>query len=143
LLEQKSTTNSNGRSGTVAQWSSAVSQRWNITSDGDLVETVSKTGSAAVLRLKNNVSGSAWSYNGDNTIGVYLTASEHGFETTKQYATVTLNVAINNAPDIVFTDNSTNQNSNLAISGKYNGYSIVLRHRGRCFESSIVYTHRS
>jgi hypothetical protein len=110
-------TNSTGRTGTIAQWSSAASQRWSVTSDGDLVEVTSLTGSATNLRLKNNVSGSAWSYNGDNTIGVYLTASEHGFETTKQYVNLTVNVAINNAPDIVFTNNSTKQNTNLATSG--------------------------
>jgi len=110
-------TNSNGRSGTVAQWSSAASQRWNVTSDGDLVEVTSLTGSATNLRLKNNASGSIYSYNGTNIINVSLTASEHAFETTKQYVDLAVNVAINNAPDIVFTDNATVQNTNLATSG--------------------------
>lgn len=110
-------TNSNGRTGTVAQWSSAASQRWQVSSDGDLITVSQLTGSTTNLQLKNNVSGSAYSYNGINTINVALTASEHGFETTKQYANLVVNVAINNAPDIIFTDNSTVQNTNLAISG--------------------------
>lgn len=110
-------TNSNGRTGTVAQWSSAESQRWQVSSDGDLVEVTSLTGSATNLRLKNNVSGSIYSFDGTNTINVQLTASEHGFETTKQFVDLVVNVAINNAPDIIFTDNSITQNTNLAVSG--------------------------
>ena len=107
-------TNSNGRSGTVAAWSSAASQRWSVSSDGDLVEVTSLTGSSTQLRLKNNVSGSIYSYDGTNTINVRLTASEHGFETTKQYVDLAVNVAINNAPVGTYSATSANLNTNGA-----------------------------
>lgn len=109
--------NSNGRSGTIAQWSSATSQRWEVSSDSDLIEVTSLTGSSTQLRVKNDISGSIYSYDGTNTINVALTASEHGFETTKQYIDLAVNVAINNAPSISFSDTSANLNTNGGRSG--------------------------
>ena len=109
--------NSNGRSGTIAQWSSAASQRWEVSSDSDLIEVTSLTGSSTQLRVKNDISGSIYSYDGTNTINVALTASEHGFETTKQYIDLAVNVAINNAPSISFSDTSANLNTNGGRSG--------------------------
>ena len=109
--------NSNGRSGTVARWSSAASQRWEVTSENDLIEVTSETGSSTNLRVKNDVSGSLNSYDGDDRITVRLTASEHGFETTKQYIDLDVRVAINNAPDIIFSNTSANLNTNGARSG--------------------------
>ena len=106
--------NSNGRTGTIAQWSSAVSQRWEVSSENDLIEVTTLTGSSTQLRVKNDVSGSLNSFDGDNRISVRLTASEHGFETTKQYIDVDVRVAINNAPNITFTNTSTNLNTNGA-----------------------------
>ena len=106
--------NSNGRTGTIAQWSSAVSQRWEVTSENDLIEVTNLTGSTTQLRVKNDISGSANSFDGDNRISVALTASEHGFSTTKQYIDVDVRVAINNAPDIIFTNTSANLNTNGA-----------------------------
>ena len=110
-------TNSNGLTGTVAQWSSAASQRWEVSSDSDLIEVTALTGSSTQLRVKNDISGSIYSYDGTNTINVALTASEHGFETTKQYVDLVVNVAINNAPQMGPTDASANQNTNGARSG--------------------------
>ena len=109
--------NSNGRTGTIAQWSSAASQRWEVTSENDLIEVTSLTGSSTQLRVKNDISGSLNSFDGDDRISVRLTASEHGFETTKQYIDVDVRVAINNAPDITFTNTSANLNTNGARSG--------------------------
>lgn len=109
--------NSNGRSGTIAQWSSAASQRWELTSDNDLIEVTILTGSSTQLRVKNDISGSIYSFDGTNTINVALTASEHGFETTKQYIDLGVNISINNAPDIIFSNTSANLNTNGARSG--------------------------
>lgn len=109
--------NTNGRTGTIAQWSSAASQRWEVSSENDLIEVTTLTGSSTQLRVKNDISGSANSFDGDNRISVALTASEHGFETTKQYIDVDVRVAINNAPDITFTNTSANLNTNGARSG--------------------------
>ena len=109
--------NTNGRTGTIAQWSSAVSQRWEVDSENDLIEVTSLTGSSTQLRVKNDVSGSLNSFDGDNRISLRLTASEHGFETTKQYLDVDVRVAINNAPDIIFSNTSANLNTNGARSG--------------------------
>ena len=36
--------NSNGRTGTIAQWSSLVSQRWEVTSENDLIEVTALRG---------------------------------------------------------------------------------------------------
>lgn len=108
-------TNSNGRSGTIAQWSSAASQRWEVTSDSDLIEVTALTGSSTQLRVKNNISGSI--YTSGSVIAVAVTASEHGFETTKQYIDLDVNVVINNAPDITFTNTSANLNTNGGRSG--------------------------
>ena len=109
--------NTNGRTGTIAQWSSATSQRWEVSSENDLIEVTTLTGSTTQLRVKNDISGSANSFDGDNRISVELTASEHGFETTKQYIDVDVRVAINNAPDIIFSNTSANLNTNGARSG--------------------------
>lgn len=109
--------NSNGRTGTIAQWSSAASQRWEVTSENDLIEVTNLTGSTTQLRVKNDISGSVNSFDGDDRISVALTASEHGFETTKQFIDVDVRVAINNAPDITFTNTSANLNTNGARSG--------------------------
>lgn len=108
---------SNGRTGTTAQWSSATSQRWEVSSDGDLIEVTSLTGSTTQLRVKNDISGSIYSFDGTDTINVALTASENGFETTKQFIDLAVNVAINNAPDIIFTNTSANLNTNGGRSG--------------------------
>ena len=109
--------NSNGRTGTIAQWSSAVSQRWEVSSENDLIEVTSLTGSTTQLRVKNDISGSSNSFDLDDRISVALTASEHGFETTKQFIDVDVRLAINNAPDIVFSNTSANLNTNGARSG--------------------------
>jgi len=108
---------SNGRTGTIAQWSSVASQRWELTSENDLIEVTNLTGSTTELRVKNDISGSANSFDGDNRISVALTASEHGFETTKQYIDVDVRVAINNAPVPSFSNTSANLNTNGARSG--------------------------
>ena len=109
--------NSNGRTGTIAQWSSAASQRWEVSSENDLIEVTTLTGSSTQLRVKNDISGSANTFDGDNRISVALTASEHGFETTKQFIDVDVRVAINNSPQMGQTDISANQNTNGARSG--------------------------
>ena len=106
---------SNGRTGTSAQWSSAVSQRWEVKSTGNLITLTSTTGSSTTLELASNLSGSA--YASGSTIAVELTASENGFETTKQYVNQNISVVINNAPVPSFSNTSANLNTNGARSG--------------------------
>ena len=106
---------SNGRTGTSGLWSSGVSQRWEVKSTGNLIGLSATTGSSTTLRLASNVSGSA--YSNGSTIAVELTASEHGFETTKQYVNQNIAVVINNAPVPSFSNTSANLNTNGARSG--------------------------
>lgn len=106
---------SNGRTGTSALWSSAASQRWEIKSTGNLIGLSATTGSSTTLRLANDLSGSA--YASGSTISVELTASENGFETTKQFVNQDIAVVINNAPAPSFSNTSANLNTNGARSG--------------------------
>ena len=106
---------SNGRTGTSALWSSGASQRWEVKSTGNLIGLSATTGSSTTLRLASNLSGSA--YSSGSTIAVELTASEHGFETTKQYVNQNIAVVINNAPAPSFSNTSANLNTNGARSG--------------------------
>jgi hypothetical protein len=106
---------SNGRTGTSAQWSSAASQRWSVTSTNNLITVTNLTGSSTTLELGANVSGSG--IVSGQTISVALTASEHGFETTKQFIDTTISVATNNPPSGSFTHNSSNLNTNGGRSG--------------------------
>ena len=106
---------SNGRTGTSGQWSSGASQRWEVKSTGNLIGLSATTGSSTTLRLASNLSGSA--YSSGSTIAVELTASEHGFETTKQYVNQNIAVVINNAPVPSFSNTSANLNTNGARSG--------------------------
>jgi hypothetical protein len=106
---------SNGRTGTSALWSSGASQRWEIKSTGNLIGLSATTGSSATLRLASNLSGSA--YASGSTIAVELTASENGFETTKQFVNQNIAVVINNAPVPSFSNTSANLNTNGARSG--------------------------
>lgn len=105
----------NGRTGVPARWNSAVSQRWEVKSTGDLISLNSTTGSLVTLELASDLSGSA--YASGSIISVELTASEHGFETTKQYVDQDIFVVINNSPSITFTNTSANLNTNGARSG--------------------------
>ena len=106
---------SNGRTGTSGQWSSAASQRWSISSTNNLISLSSTTGSSTTLRLASNLSGSAITSGG--TISVALTASEHGFETTKQFVDVDISVTSNSAPSGSYTHTTSNLNTNLGRSG--------------------------
>ena len=106
---------SNGRTGTSAQWSSAASQRWSVTSTNNLITVTNLTGSSTTLELGANVSGSG--IVSGQTIAVALTASEHGFETTKQFIDTTISVTTNNPPSGSFTHNSSNLNTNGGRSG--------------------------
>ena len=105
----------NGRTGTSGQWSSGTSQRWEVKSTGNLIGLSATTGSSTTLRLASNLSGSA--YSSGSIIAVELTASEHGFETTKQYINQNIAVVINNAPSLSFSNTSANLNTNGARSG--------------------------
>ena len=105
----------NGRTGTSGQWSSGTSQRWEVKSTGNLIGLSATTGSSTTLRLASNLSGSA--YSSGSIIAVELTASEHGFETTKQYVNQNISVVINNAPSLSFSNTSVNLNTNGARSG--------------------------
>ncbi len=105
----------NGRTGTSGQWSSGTSQRWEVKSTGNLIGLSATTGSSTTLRLASNLSGSA--YSSGSIIAVELTASEHGFETTKQYINQNISVVINNAPSLSFSNTSANLNTNGARSG--------------------------
>ena len=106
---------SNGRTGTSGQWSAGSSQRWTVTSTNNLITVSSLTGSSTTLELDSNLSGSG--VVSGQTIDVALTASEHGFETTKQYIDTTITVATNNSPNGSYTDTSANLNTNLGRSG--------------------------
>jgi len=106
---------SNGRTGTSGQWSAGSSQRWTVTSTNNLITVSSLTGSSTTLELGSNLSGSG--VVSGQTINVALTASEHGFETTKQYIDTTIAVATNNSPNGTYTDTSANLNTNLGRSG--------------------------
>ena len=106
---------SNGRTGTSGQWSAGSSQRWTVTSTNNLITVSSLTGSSTTLELGSNLSGSG--VVSGQTIDVALTASEHGFETTKQYIDTTITVATNNSPNGTYTDTSANLNTNLGRSG--------------------------
>ena len=106
---------SNGRTGTSGQWSSGASQRWEVKSTGNLIGLSATTGSSTTLRLASNLSGSA--YSSGSTIAVELTASENGFETTKQFVNQNIAVVINNAPVPSFSNTSANLNTNGARSG--------------------------
>ena len=106
---------SNGRTGTSGQWSAGSSQRWNVTSTNNLITVTSLTGSSTTLELGTNLSGSG--VVSGQTIAVALTASEHGFETTKQYIDTTISVTTNNAPSGSYTHTVGNLNTNGARSG--------------------------
>jgi hypothetical protein len=106
---------SNGRTGTSAQWTSAASQRWSVTSTNNLITVTSLTGSTTTLELGSNLSGSG--IVSGQTIAVALTASEHGFETTKQFIDTTITVTKNNPPSGSYTHTPTNLNTNGGRSG--------------------------
>jgi len=107
-----------GLTGTFAQLSSAggsVIQRWEVSSTGDMIKASNVTGSATYLQANQNISGSI--YTSGSIIAVAITASEHAFETTKQYFDYTIKVEPNSAPDIIFTNTAANLNTNAATSG--------------------------
>jgi len=107
--------NADGLTGNTATWTSAVSQRWSLgTVTGNLVSLSTATGSSTTLQI-GNLSGSA--YASGSTISVAVTASEHGFETTKQFIDVDINVVKNNPPSVSFNNQSENLNTNGARSG--------------------------
>jgi len=107
-----------GLTGTFAQLTSAggsVIQRWEVSSTGDMIKASNVTGSATYLQANQNISGSI--YTSGSIIALAITASEHSFETTKQYFDYTIKVEPNSAPDIIFTNTSANLNTNGARSG--------------------------
>jgi len=111
------TTNSNGYTTSNVTLSSAVSQRWEVNTvpSGFVRFTTGNTyatASSVTLEVDSNISGSS-NTSGD-TIAIQITASEHGFHTTKQFRDHTLNITTNEAPDIVFTNTSANLNTNGA-----------------------------
>ena len=107
--------NADGLTGNTATWTSAVSQRWSLgTVTGNLISLSTATGSSTTLQI-GNLSGSA--YASGSTISVAVTASEHGFETTKQFIDVDINVVKNNPPSVSFNNQAENLNTNGARSG--------------------------
>ena len=105
----------NGFGGSTAQWSSAASQRWDLTSNPDFIEVTNLTASATQLRLSTNLSGSATV--GGDTINLALTASENAFFTTKQLIDQNVSVVAMSAPDFTTSDQSSNLNTNGARPG--------------------------
>ena len=99
---------------TIAQWSSPYLRDGKLLLKNDLIEVTNLTGSTTQLRVKNDISGSANSFDSDDRISVALTASEHGFETTKQFIDVDVRVAKNNFNDIIFSNTTSNLNTNGA-----------------------------
>jgi len=111
------TTETDGYSSGNVTLSSAVSQRWEVnTVPAGFVRFTTgytyATASSVTLEVDSNISGSS-NTDGD-TIAIQITASEHGFHTTKQFRDHTLNITVNEAPDIVFTNTSANLNTNGA-----------------------------
>lgn len=111
------TTNSNGYTAGNVTFSSAASQRWEVrTVPAGFVRFTTGntyyTGSSVTLEVDTTISGSG--YTSGNSIAIQITASEHGFETTKQYRDHTLNITTNSAPDVIFTNTSANLNTNGA-----------------------------
>ena len=102
----------NGFGGSTAQWSSAVSQRWDLTSNPDFIEVTNLTASATQLRLSTNLSGSATT--GGDTINLALTASENAFFTTKQLIDQNVSVVAMTPPQWSTSDQSSNLNTNGA-----------------------------
>jgi len=80
--------------------------------------TTQYTGSTSLaLELAQNVSGSGLTFDSGSTIGIEITASEVGFETTKQFRNHTLNIAKNFAPSGSMVRTDANLNTNGARSG--------------------------
>jgi hypothetical protein len=117
------TTNSNGRTAGDVTFTSAVSQMWLVKSNPvGYVRftngTTQYTGSTSLaLELAQNISGSGLTFDLGSTIGIEITASEVGFETTKQYRNHTLNIAKNFAPSGSMVRTDANLNTNGARSG--------------------------
>jgi len=115
------TTNSNGYTITNVTLTSGVSQRWIVnTVPSGFVRfanntSTAYTGSSVTIEVDSNISSSA--YVGGNTIAIQITASEHGFETTKQYQDYTLSIVENSAPVGTYSPTSANLNTNGARSG--------------------------
>ena len=105
----------NGFEGSTAQWSSAASQRWDLTSNPDFIEVTNLTASATQLRLSTNLSGSATV--GGDTIALALTASENAFFTTKQLIDQNVSVVAMTPPQWSTSDQSSNLNTNGARPG--------------------------
>jgi len=104
-----------GLNGSSAYLFSSVSQRWEISSTGDMIKFNATTGSQVYFQANQNISGSI--YTSGSTINVEVTASEHAFETTKQYFDYVVYVEKNSAPDLTFTNTTANLNTNGARSG--------------------------
>ena len=68
--------------------------------------------------LAQNINGSGLTFDLGSTIGIEITASEVGFETTKQFRNHTLNIAKNFAPSGSMIRTDANLNTNGARSGK-------------------------
>ena len=117
------TTNSNGRTAGDITFTSAVSQMWLVKSNPIgyvrfTNATTQYTGSTSLaLELAQNVSGSGLTFDSASTIGIEITASEVGFETTKQFRNHTLNIAKNFAPSGSMVRTDANLNTNGARSG--------------------------
>jgi len=117
------TSNPNGRTAGDITFTSAVSQMWVVNSNpsgyvrfvgGNTTATASTT---PALELAQNISGSGLTFDLGSTIGIEITASEVGFETTKQYRNHTLNIAKNFAPSGSMVRTDTNLNTNGARVG--------------------------
>jgi hypothetical protein len=118
------TTNTDGRTAGDVTFTSGVSQMRLVKSNTvGYVRfsngTTQYTGSAitAALELAQNISGSGLTFDLGSTIGIEITASEVGFETTKQYRNHTLNIAKNFAPSGSMVRTDANLNTNGARSG--------------------------
>ena len=117
------TTNSNGRTAGDITFTSAVSQMWVVNSNpsgyirfvgGNTTTTASTT---PALELAQNINGSGLTFDLGSTIDIQITASEVGFETTKQYRNHTLNIAKNFAPSGSMVRTDANLNTNGARVG--------------------------
>ena len=102
-------TNSNGRSGTVADFNSTATVSMSVSSSG-FFDIVSSGGTQGNLSIKTNVSGSSF-LQGSTILGAVSASTAYGTTATASFS---VNVAINNAPVPSFSNTSANLNTNGA-----------------------------
>ena len=100
--------NANGRTGTQARFTSNQSVTWEVNPTADFA-----IDSSGNLTVNRDISGSS-DTSGDTITGSVTASNSFGTTTSTAF---NVSVTTNNAPDIIFSDTSTNLNTNGARSG--------------------------